>query len=47
MVILINTAAIFAALVILAWVKDINDEEEDKKNDEHPDNSWTHGGSNE
>ena len=30
MVILINTAAIFAALVILAWVKDINDEEEDK-----------------
>ena len=45
MEILIYMAAIVAALAILAWTVDSDDEEEDKKKD--ADNSWVHGGINE
>jgi len=45
MEILIYMAAIFVSLAILAWVKDLDDEEEDKKKE--ADNSWIHGGINE
>ena len=45
MEILIYMAAIFVSLAIVAWVKDLDDEEEDKKKE--TDNSWIHGGINE
>ena len=37
----------FISLAIAAYILDCDDEQEDKKNDEQPDNSWTHGGINE
>ena len=45
MEILIYMAAIFVSLAIVAWMKDSDDKEEDKKKD--TDNSWIHGGINE
>ena len=45
MEILIYMAAIVAALAILAWTLDLDNEEEDKKKE--ADNSWERGGINE
>ena len=47
MEILIYMAAIVAALVILAWTLDLDNEEEDKEKDKEADNSWIRGGINE